>query len=208
MIFQMIGWIFLFVFCGAVIYVIDARIGKRFYKWLKGFGVKKGTVLDDDIGFIFNRNANHRFLFATGIAVVVMALRILEWDVNPIVEIFLFLGIMFFLPVGFHIGPIFDRLWSKKEPFFTKIDDLESGKTTFGEEFKHAYEDIKEAILPHGDETPPETESIEVKSPIVEKTPEVVKEVKEPEIDPSEAINKYLRRGGSSSGTTTSEGSE
>jgi hypothetical protein len=174
---------------GAVLYVVDCRVGVRAYRWW--FDLTHREPMADGIerGFILNRTANARFTMATVVALVQngMALMVGMVDAFPAM-----LTIAVEVPVlmgGFYLGPFLRRLWHRKDPLLDVVDQLESGQTTLGLEMKRATERMAEALRRNDAPASGAAEMPVVPPPVAHE-----EHPPPPEPDPVEGMRRFTKR--------------
>ena len=175
---------------GAVLYVVDSRVGVRAYRWWYGLTHRDPLPPDVHRGFVYNRQANARFTAATVVSLVQNGIAFELGFMNPFTAM---LTILLEVPVlmgGFYLGPFVQRLWQKKDPLLAVVDKLESGETTVRAEMKRATESVtgslRETLAPPPDEVAPPQVTTSRGEPLPPPSP--------PEPDPAEALRSYTKR--------------
>jgi hypothetical protein len=175
---------------GAVLYVIDCRVGVRAYRWWYGLTHREPMAEGIERGFILNQRANARFTIATLVALAQNGLALMLHMVDPFTAM---LTIAVEVPVlmgGFYLGPFVRRLWHRKDPLLDMVDQLENGQTTIGAQVKRATERVAEALR-HDDAPPNDAAAIPAVPPPVAHEAE---HAAPPEPDPVEAMRRFTKR--------------
>jgi hypothetical protein len=173
---------------GAVLYILDSRVGVRAYRWWYGLTHRDPLPPGVRRGFVYDRKANARFTAATIVSLLQNGLAYELGFVDPLKAM---LAVLVEVPVimgGFYLGPFVERLWRKKDPLLAVVDKLESGETSVRAEVKRMTESVagsvRESLAAPAEEVPPPT------APRVEPAPPPPP----PEPDPAEALRSYTKR--------------
>jgi len=172
---------------GALLYVIDARVGVRAYRWWYDLTHRDPLPPDVERGFILNRKANARFSVATVVALVQNWIALEMGWLDPFLAM---LTVAIEVPVlmgGFYLGPGLRNLWRRKDPLLDVVDQLESGETSIGAEMKRVTGRVTDAL--HREERPVPT-PVEPAPPAADAPPPPP----EPEPDPVEAMRRFTKR--------------
>ncbi len=189
---QLVSGLAVGVIEGALLYVIDARVGVRAYRWWYDLTHRDPLPSDVERGFLLNRKANARFTVATVVALVQNWIALEAGWIDPFTAM---LTLALEVPVlmgGFYLGPGLRRLWGRKDPLLDVVDQLESGETSIGAEVKRATEKVAGALRRSDDPatTPVEPAAIAPPTP-----PESVSQPPPPpEPDPVEAMRRFTKR--------------
>lgn len=132
----LLGTLVVLLLVGAILYAVDRRFGVAFYRWWHNLTSANPLSEGEETGFLYRRNARARFSAAT--AVALLGNGVLWWFGHHGV-----FGVMFStiltvvgLMAGFYLGPLLDRLWTRKDPLLDVIDKFESGERHLNEEVK------------------------------------------------------------------------
>jgi len=186
---QLVSGLAVGVIEGALLYVIDARVGVRAYRWWYDLTHRDPLPSDVERGFLLNRKANARFTVATVVALVQNWIALEAGWLDPFTAM---LTLALEVPVlmgGFYLGPGLRRLWGRKDPLLDVVDQLESGETSIGAEVKRATEKVAGALRRSDD---PATSPVEPAA-IAPPPPESVSPPA-PEPDPVEAMRRFTKR--------------
>lgn len=130
-------WIIVFAFIGASTYVLDRKVGIHFYGWIRKWTSPKLEPENaPERGFIYNRRNKVRWFWAGFIASLNFFFMVGWKHDDPRVQLMHFVLITPATMIGFLLGPLLMRFKMKREELFEKMDAVESGKTTVGEEVK------------------------------------------------------------------------
>jgi hypothetical protein len=174
---------------GALLYVIDARVGVRVYRWWYDLTHRDPMAPDVERGFILNRKANARFSVATVVALVQNWIALEMGWLDPFLAM---LTVAIEVPVlmgGFYLGPGLRNLWRRKDPLLAVVDQIESGETSIGAEMKRVTGKVTGALRR---DDRPATPSLEAPTP--PPVPDVPPPAPEPEPDPVEAMRRFTKR--------------
>jgi len=186
---QLVSGLALGVVEGAVLYVVDCRVGVRAYRWWYDLTHREPMPDGIEQGFILNRQANARFTVATVVALAQNGTALGLGMADPFLAM---LTIAVEVPVlmgGFYLGPFLRRLWRRKDPLLAVVDQIESGETSFGAEMKRATGKVAEVLrrddapVARLDEVPVDAPPI----PAADRPPP-------PEPDPIEAMRRFTKR--------------
>jgi len=175
---------------GALLYVIDARIGVRVYRWWYDLTHRDPLPSDVERGFILNRKANARFSVATVVALVQNWIALEMGWLDPFLAM---LTVAIEVPVlmgGFYLGPGLRNLWRRKDPLLDVVDQLESGETSIGAEMKRVTGRMTEALRREERPPAPSVEAAPGPPPVADAPPPAP----EPEPDPVEAMRRFTKR--------------
>lgn len=177
-------WMVMFVLLGAFWYIVDRKYGVRWYRlWYR---LTHEHPLPPEIvcGFVYNRRARHRSFMATLLSTLQTVVVI--WSAenpNLLIELILWIVEIPLTMVGFAVGPLGFKVWGRKEELFDTIDDLEQGKTSFGD-LMHKKED--------GAEQAAEVKAEKEKN--VSSEPPVKQKDDPPDEDPRDMLRRYTKR--------------
>jgi hypothetical protein len=186
---QLVSGLVLGVIEGAVLYVIDCKVGVRAYRWWYDLTHREPMPADVEQGFILNRKANARFTAATLVALAQNGAA-LGFGVDPFLAM---LTIALEVPVlmaGFYLGPALRRLWQRKDPLLAVVDKIESGETSIGAEMKRATTKVADVL--RGDEAAALPDVVALEAPPPPAEPAVPPPAPEP--DPVEAMRRFTKR--------------
>jgi hypothetical protein len=174
---------------GALLYVIDARVGMRAYRWWYDLTHRDPLPPDVERGFILNRKANARFSVATVVALVQNWIALEMGWLDPFLAM---LTVAIEVPVlmgGFYLGPGLRNLWRRKDPLLAVVDQIESGETSIGAEMKRVTGKVTDAIRRDERAAAPSLEA-----PTPPPLADVPPPTPEPEPDPVEAMRRFTKR--------------
>ena len=174
---------------GALLYVIDARVGVRAYRWWYDLTHRDPLAPDVERGFILNRKANARFSIATVVALVQNWIALEMGWLDPFLAM---LTVAIEVPVlmgGFYLGPGLRNLWRRKDPLLDVVDQLESGETSIGAEMKRVTGRVTD-VLRREERPPPAPVETALPPPVADAPPPPP----EPEPDPVEAMRRFTKR--------------
>ena len=186
---QLVSGLAVGVIEGALLYVIDARVGVRAYRWWYDLTHRDPLPSDVERGFLLNRKANARFTVATVVALVQNWIALEAGWLDPFTAM---LTLALEVPVlmgGFYLGPGLRRLWGRKDPLLDVVDQLESGETSIGAEMKRVTGKVTDALRRDERLAEPRLEA-----PTPPAVPDVPPPVPEPEPDPVEAMRRFTKR--------------
>ena len=175
---------------GALLYVIDARMGVRAYRWWYDLTHRDPLPADVERGFILNRKANARFSVAIVVALVQTWIALEMGWLDPFLAM---LTVLLEVPVlmgGFYLGPGLRNLWRRKDPLLAVVDQLESGETSIGAEMKRVTGRVTEGLRREERPPPPAVEAAPAPPPVADAPPPAP----EPEPDPVEAMRRFTKR--------------
>lgn len=202
------SWLAVFLVLGSIWYLVDRIVGVPIYRWWYALTHRDPLPADILRGFIHGQRARVRFIAAVVLSVLQSSLVLASVSIsNPLAEL---IGFCLEVPVvmgGFYLGPWLFRLWERKEHVFERVDRLESGEISLKAELKEAGHKAAEAVrgalgVPEKGPGAPAS-----KTPAV---PAAAPDTKEPELsagkdnqaakpepnwNPRDLINKYIRRG-------------
>jgi len=190
---QLVSGLAVGVIEGALLYVIDARVGVRAYRWWYDLTHRDPLPSDVERGFLLNRKANARFTVATVVALVQNWIALEAGWLDPFTAM---LTLALEVPVlmgGFYLGPGLRSLWRRKDPLLDVVDQIESGETSIGAEVKRATEKVAGALRRSDHPAAPLVEPAAIAPPTpAENVPEDAPPVPEP--DPVEAMRRFTKR--------------
>ena len=202
--FFIVSWLILFLFVGAIWYVLDRRLGQGIYRWW--YGMTHAEPLDAEIerGFIFGQPAKVRFSVAISLSLIQSVIVLLTTeDAKWLVELFTFVFEVPVMMFGFYLGPRLNGIWERKEKIFETMDKMESGDYSITgsvkQKIEDVYDDAVEAVVGR-DEEPVEVSEKSVISDEESELEEVVEEravekSDEETSDPRGYMDRYLKKG-------------
>lgn len=142
----LIGGCAVLLLIGAALYAFDRRYGSALYRAWYNFTNEKELPDDQDHGFIYGRDAKPRFTVATILWIVASILGIWKTDLNPFYVVLAGVIEIPFLMIGFYLGPVFDRLWKKKDVLLDEVDKLERGEVNISGEITRVSGRVRSAL--------------------------------------------------------------
>lgn len=196
----LLSWSLVFLFAGAILYIIDRAFGRRVYRWWYDMTHEHPLDAEHQIGFIYGRKADARFFAAVAVTLVQGTIAIAHDESTLPNEVLSMLIEVPCLMAGFYVGPWLDRLWGGRSKVFTAVDQFESGERVLTDELqelsKKAVTTVVDSIHVAAEPAPASAEPKgdsrrgELQTAIEAKSEPAVEEA----IDPKAYLNKYLTR--------------
>lgn len=146
-------WAILFTVLGMVWYNFDRRWGVKVYRRWYGLTHKDPLPAGEERGFIYKRSTSAKVTAATVVSTIQSILAVWNSEVNPLVELIMWVAEVPVTLLGFYAGPFAYALWQKKEAVFETIDKVESGEVSIAAEageLAHRFgEGVKDAAVDH-----------------------------------------------------------
>lgn len=135
---EVLSWLLVLLFAGAVIYSVDRRVGVKLFRvWYR---LTHRDPLPDGVetGFVYGQKAQARFTVAFAMACVQTGVLLTTRDLNPFIELVTFFAEIPVVMAGFYLGPYLDLAWARKDNFLATVDKVEQGEISISKEIVNA----------------------------------------------------------------------
>jgi len=172
----------------AVVYMADTRLGAGLYRWWYSMTHEHPLPTGKECGFIFNRNTGARVVVGTILSSIITLLACMDGEFNALAELVLWLVSIPVIVGTFMAGRRFDGLWSGRTKVFTAVDKWERGEIDLSDELKNKSAEVAARVKQTVAAKRAEPEAVDAAAAPPPATAE-------PEPDPQELVDRFLKRG-------------
>lgn len=130
-------WSIIFLFIGAFWQIIDAVLGVKVYRVWYNLTHEVPLMPEIQRGFITKRGSKANAFWAFIGSSILCLLFVFRGDASSLIKMMLWLLGIPVIMIGFYFGgPGLKKMWKKRDTFFKKIDELESGDAVAKNQFK------------------------------------------------------------------------
>jgi hypothetical protein len=181
---------------GWILYMLDRAFGTGLYRWWYGMTHEHPMPAGEARGFIHGRTTRSRVFWATVLSSLLTLVAVMDGSYNALLELLLWLVSIPVAVAAFIIGPRFHSVWGRRETVYTAVDKWERGEIDLTDQMKIKGSEIAAGVRQTVTETvdhvsqalPKRAES----KPAAAPPPEPV--ASEPEVDPQERVNRFIKR--------------
>ena len=132
-------WMIVYLFAGWVVYALDRRGGKYWYRRWYDFSHEIPLPDGTERGFVGQQPAKQRCKFATVLSVFFTLVLAFFSETTLLSKLTIFLVGIPVITLGLMTAPMVLKLWGKREDVFKTIDSLEAGEVKPMKSVRHGW---------------------------------------------------------------------
>jgi|SRR3989344_357369 len=134
---NIVFWSIIFFFVGAFWQIIDSILGVKVFRIWYNLTHKEPLMPEIRRGFITKRGSKANAFWAFIGSLVLCLLFVFQGDAGSLTKMMLWLLGIPVIMIGFYFGgPGLKKMWKKRDIFFEKIDEFESGDAVAKNQFR------------------------------------------------------------------------